>query len=487
MDSDKIKESVLDTPKPQMDSTVWSVSETGEIRLTPLAEEKIQKIVNWAQNKYEFPQLSVFIIGSITSNSYSENSDVDVDFCCPFDGSKERITEFGWKFKEDFLQNYADSDSEDYMLGSHPFEIFFQPNPFQCMMSVGCYNFLEKKWEVGPELKKPGFDPISEYYPKGMKLVKSIIDDIRSIILDIYEQAFVMKKSSDERFLKQEEKELYKKLAEAGKIYKKMKKARSVYKQDPKSKEEALKMRSDKKWHVTDASFKFLDKFGYVSILKQFCVYDDAKQAGEPLPLQQVLEEILDGIRTNIANNKQLNDSEKRMFVEIEQPSKVKIWIDDIRQAPKNYLWLKKVDDFIEYVDNNGYENIEVIDIDHDAGDYQQFGGDYIRCLDYLEFIGARDLNIRIHSANAVGIQNMRRIIKKNGWNEVFDLSESDGDFKLKATYPDDVECNCKNYGLCKRYDFKRFQCKHQCLRINGKWYNGADVDLTIRNIEEDE
>ena len=64
-------------------------------------------------------------------------------------------------------------------------------------------------------------------------------------------------------------------------------------------------------------------------------------------------------------------------------------------------------------------ETIELIDIDHDAGDYVKDGGDYIRLLDWLEETG-RNYPIRIHSANPVGVQNMRRIIERNGWKEVF-------------------------------------------------------------------
>ena len=62
--------------------------------------------------------------------------------------------------------------------------------------------------------------------------------------------------------------------------------------------------------------------------------------------------------------------------------------------------------------------HIEVIDIDHDAGDYACDGGDYIRLLDWLEETG-RNYPIRIHSANVVGVQNMRRIIERNGWKEI--------------------------------------------------------------------
>lgn len=138
----------------------------------------------------------------------------------------------------------------------------------------------------------------------------------------------------------------------------------------------------------------------------------------------------------------------------------MKLWIDDVRPAPEGYVWCKSVNEtkiVIEraeeavlgaiesiksYKDNYDKlashdmehfkkciyptmtkrveENvIELIDTDHDAGRYAQFGGDYIRLLDWLEETG-RNYPIRIHSQNPVGVANMRRIIQRNNWKEVF-------------------------------------------------------------------
>ena len=81
----------------------------------------------------------------------------------------------------------------------------------------------------------------------------------------------------------------------------------------------------------------------------------------------------------------------------------------------------------LSYRDTHGYykmlemsnrREIELIDIDHDAGVFAKFGGDYIKLLDWLEETG-RNYPIRIHSQNPVGVQNMRRIIERNGWKEV--------------------------------------------------------------------
>ena len=99
----------------------------------------------------------------------------------------------------------------------------------------------------------------------------------------------------------------------------------------------------------------------------------------------------------------------------------MKLWIDDVRPAPVGYIWERTVTNAklkIEVAEIQGIE-IELIDIDHDAGDFAYAGGDYIKLLDWLEATG-RNYPIRIHSMNPVGVANMRVIIQKNGWKEVF-------------------------------------------------------------------
>ena len=83
-----------------------------------------------------------------------------------------------------------------------------------------------------------------------------------------------------------------------------------------------------------------------------------------------------------------------------------------------------------------------MIDLDYDAGDYAQDGGDYIKCLEYLEFLGTCGIRIRVHSTNPIGVKRMKDIIEKNQWEEVYDIIDDSGaDVYLEDEDTDVDEC----------------------------------------------
>lgn len=106
----------------------------------------------------------------------------------------------------------------------------------------------------------------------------------------------------------------------------------------------------------------------------------------------------------------------------------MKLWIDDVRPAPSGYAWIRSVNDTIEYIKGldrlyeasgrNDFYTVELIDMDHDAGEYSNAGGDYIRILDWMEE-NNQSYPIHIHSMNPVGVENMLRIIRRNGWKYI--------------------------------------------------------------------
>lgn len=96
----------------------------------------------------------------------------------------------------------------------------------------------------------------------------------------------------------------------------------------------------------------------------------------------------------------------------------MKLWIDDLRPAPPGYTWIKTANMAIDAI--FFFSDIELIDLDHDAGDYAKDGGDYIEILKWMEREGIDWIPIHLHTMNPVGRQNMRAIIEKNNWREIF-------------------------------------------------------------------
>ena len=110
----------------------------------------------------------------------------------------------------------------------------------------------------------------------------------------------------------------------------------------------------------------------------------------------------------------------------------MKLWIDDVRPAPEKWYHAFTTEEALDMIEgefNYFPDQVLEISLDHDAGDCAKFGGDFIEILETLEeaaeeFDSWKDyiknkVIFHIHSMNPVGVQNMRRIIQKNGWTEV--------------------------------------------------------------------
>lgn len=97
----------------------------------------------------------------------------------------------------------------------------------------------------------------------------------------------------------------------------------------------------------------------------------------------------------------------------------MKLWIDATTPAPDDCLWCKGLDDSIEMIQfcerlqkyTFDRKMLELIDISYDSKVYTEL-------INWLKETG-RNYPIRIHSMNPVGVENMRRIIQRNGWTEV--------------------------------------------------------------------
>lgn len=149
----KTSESVVDFPKETLCPEIWDKviaadGATETYALKSNVEDAIRSVADNVLAKVR-QQMSVkidvlHITGSITSNSYTENSDIDLHLLATNltvdDNQAEQIN----KAVRAAYQTKT-------FVGKHPIEVYFQPNKFQDMMSVGCYDVNSRQWIVGPE------------------------------------------------------------------------------------------------------------------------------------------------------------------------------------------------------------------------------------------------------------------------------------------------------------------------------------------------
>ena len=95
----------------------------------------------------------------------------------------------------------------------------------------------------------------------------------------------------------------------------------------------------------------------------------------------------------------------------------MKIWLDDLRPAPANFVWCRSVNEAKKVIEENEKtQPIELIDCDHDLGDFFADGGDGIKLLDWLLERNTLYL-VALHTMNPVGRENMRRMLQRY-WKE---------------------------------------------------------------------
>lgn len=93
----------------------------------------------------------------------------------------------------------------------------------------------------------------------------------------------------------------------------------------------------------------------------------------------------------------------------------MKLWLDDMRTPPEGYTHSAKsviIAKILILLAEETGEEIELIDCDHDLGEYSKYGGDGIKLLDWLLERGTL-YPIKIHTLNPVGKANMQRLLDR--------------------------------------------------------------------------
>ncbi len=316
-------ESSIDYPKEGLDKSVWNkqvnpnnMQET--YYLTNEAQFKIDGLIQFLLKELKSQNIEcqlqeVHIVGSICSTQYTESGDIDVHVLLSDINSSEEIDEkyINSVFRSIF-ENYKKINLKGCYIGKHPLELYYQENQFQDLMSDGCYNFYTKEWLVGPQLTEIDYNPYSDMMKEIQTEMDKIQEDIRNSILGVYETAFLCYKISqgnDSELLIQKYEELKEKIEKSIELFDNLRRLRKVV-SDPSSAEEAIKNRNSRKWKIFNSTFKLLNKFGYLGILREFKTIYEIIDLKDIEYIKQICGKIVSVVKNKLGDNTNLNEIE---------------------------------------------------------------------------------------------------------------------------------------------------------------------------------
>ena len=144
------KESSIDYPVSEgLCPEIWDEVEQGKFLIKPEIKQKALELVDILLAKYHVEAKGVNVVGSICSNQYTDDGDVDIHIQVDLpEDVAEKLNNLRKKETDKIFAGI------DLMVGepgkTHPLEFYFQSNIYGDMGSCGCYDLLHDEWLSGP-------------------------------------------------------------------------------------------------------------------------------------------------------------------------------------------------------------------------------------------------------------------------------------------------------------------------------------------------
>lgn len=266
----RITESSIDYPMSDLDLNVWQKIGK-EYKLKDDVKKKILSFIStYPSHDLRKEAEKISIVGSIGSNQYRQDTDIDVHIVPRKDSEL-------WDNKEVQKDVKDWSRNTEVHIFKHPIEIYIQSDPEQDKASIANYDIISDRWIIGPNIVSQDYDPYEDF--------KDLFDEIRDLsgesdlkigelkrdVIDfkIMQQAF--KNMSGETrvvLLKQISNKLKELEGTINDLYSDRKEwidlRHSASPTDAKSDAEDVR-----NWRDANAIFKFMDRYKYLKIIDE--------------------------------------------------------------------------------------------------------------------------------------------------------------------------------------------------------------------------
>lgn len=297
----RISESVIDYPRETLDPQVWNKVGDG-YKLIKSVKEFILKVLESYGNTPKINKLAdkIHIVGSICTNQYNDDTDIDVHLVIPENSVYYRDENF-----KDSVHNWFKKPGNEKFVGKHPIEVYIQFNPNQELLSDGVYDIILDKWIKGPKILPLDYDPYDDF--------SDIMDDVRSVVKDIDLLMGELKRDIiDYDVMKKALLTIPAKYR--GKLYTKIQSKldeiengiRELYNErndliknrelisQPSTPEEALNsVELAKEWRDNNAIFKFVSRYKYLKIIKDLEeIMDDGIDDNDINSIKKIINDV---------------------------------------------------------------------------------------------------------------------------------------------------------------------------------------------------
>lgn len=271
-----LNESLIDFARTGLSPHVWT-SEDGEYHLSLLAGKKIQYVLQQCPNT-DILNIAdqIHIVGSITTNLYTENTDIDVHITpkdlTPWTEDSVKELRQWFEVNRRLVGGYV---------GTHPIEVYIQTNPNQDFLSDGVYDVRTHTWLKGPKIYPEDYNPYEDFSDIADEIQNSaedtdlLLGELKRDVID-YDtiKAALSRMSQDQKkyFLqilqdKLDEIDLdIEKLVNMKKDWVSARKSSS----QPTTPAQALNdVEMARTWKNKNAIFKFLSRYRYLKVIKE--------------------------------------------------------------------------------------------------------------------------------------------------------------------------------------------------------------------------
>jgi hypothetical protein len=295
-------EATIDFPRAGLAPIVWDRQQDGTYRLRQDVKDMIDEYIHAMPGYFDLHQYidELHIVGSITTNLYTDDADIDVHIVPKMDmlpKDKEGKEEFVRKVKKWSHENPV-------YVGEHPLELYIQLEPEQDLLSDGLYDVLKDEWVKGPRIETAQYNPY-KVFQHVMDRVREFaqkadvdLGELKRDVIDFEVLRTAIKRLPLEYKTMLDE-ELKGKLEEIEADIDSLLKDKKEWvdlrqkTSKPTSEEQALKdIALAKKWQDANAIFKFLNRYKYIRVITELerLMNDDRIDADEVGIIRSVLD-----------------------------------------------------------------------------------------------------------------------------------------------------------------------------------------------------